>query len=111
MKIILISLIIILIYYALFRKSCGCEGFENDKKKRKQLFNEISDIAKKISKKLDGKKPNCNENKNFINAIFNSSDKYNNDSNCSYTDEKSDKLFVKINNDDKEDRFGAAEKG
>lgn len=91
MKIILISLIIILIYYALFRNSCGCEGFENDKKKRKNLFNEISDIAKKISKKSNSKKDKCNENKKFVNALFNSSNKNKTDS------EKSDKLFIKIN--------------
>ena len=65
MKIILISLIIILIYYALFRNSCGCEGFENDKKKRKKLFNEIADIAKKISKKSNSKKDKCNKNKSL----------------------------------------------
>lgn len=104
MKIILISLIIILIYYAIFRNSCGCEGFENDKKKRKKLFNEIADIAKKVSKKSDRKKAKCN--KNFVNAIFNSSNNNDIDSDCSYSDNKSDKqssnksgkLFVKTSN-------------
>jgi len=50
MKIILISLILIVIYYTLFRKSCGCEGFENDKKlDRKDIFDQIKNIAKKLS--------------------------------------------------------------
>ena len=78
MKIILISIILILIYYALFRKSCGCEGFEdNSKSKRKQIFDQIKNIAKKVSsKKESGKKESSkkkeNNFKSFVSSLLNS---------------------------------------
>jgi len=75
MKIILISLILILIYYALFRKSCGCEGFENNNKsKRKQIFDQIKNIAKKVSSSSSKKESNKKENtfKSFVSTLLNS---------------------------------------